>query len=125
MTKLAIFHRRFSSIFRKRKVAPKKEDAVSNLIKGDEEETVRLEESDSHLSIHDSSCSFETPNEQVVAQEAVKPKTKKAGRVSFSDVTVRHYELVLGDNPYCKFPLALGWSYGLEETHKVDHFEDR
>ena len=49
---------------------------------------------------------------------------KKNGRsVSFTDVTVRHYDLILGDNPYVKYPLSLGWNYSKEEVHKVDAFE--
>lgn len=45
--------------------------------------------------------------------------------VSFSNVQVRTYELIVGDNPDCSFPLSLGWRYQEEDTLDVDSFEQQ
>ena len=44
-------------------------------------------------------------------------------RVSFSEVQVRIYELIPGDNPDCSFPLSLGWKHSKTETWGVDAYE--
>lgn len=46
-------------------------------------------------------------------------------RVSFSDVQVRIYELIPGDNPDCSFPLSLGWKHSKTETLSVDAHENQ
>jgi len=123
MTKLAIFPRGVRSIFRKRKVAPKtNDDDVIKLVKAEEEDTVKLEETESDDTLNDS-CSFDCvpPKEAVALAEPIKPKKS----VSFSAVTVRQYDLVLGDNPSCRFPLSLGWNHNQEETVNVDSFEEQ
>lgn len=119
MTKLATIQSRVSSIFRKRKVAPKKnkDDVVNGSVLKEDEDTVKIEESESDITLNDS-LSFLFASTTVVT----KPK-KKSCRVTFTDVSIRHYNLIVGDNPYCRFPLSLGWNYGKEETHKVDLFE--
>jgi hypothetical protein len=55
-----------------------------------------------------------------------KVKTKKASdkMVSFSDVQVRTYEVILGDNPDCSFPLSLGWKYSTAHKADVNTYED-
>jgi hypothetical protein len=45
--------------------------------------------------------------------------------VHFSDVEVRIYNRILGDNPYVEIPLSIGWKYTSEETLPVDEHEAR
>ena len=118
MTNLAKFLQKkrrphLSSIFRRRKVASKEDDG--------EEETVRLEESQSELS---SCISFSVepvvvPSTITEAEATTATQTTRK-HVSFKDVTVRHYDLILGDNPYNKYPLSLGWNYRQHETETID-----
>jgi hypothetical protein len=54
----------------------------------------------------------------------VKTKTASDKKVSFSDVQVRTYELILGDNPDCSFPLSLGWKYNTADRVDVNTYED-
>lgn len=52
----------------------------------------------------------------------VAPAERK--QVRFSDVQVRRYNRILGDNPYAEIPLAIGWLYSLESTSSVDKHEE-
>jgi hypothetical protein len=45
-------------------------------------------------------------------------------RVGFSTISMRYYNLVLGDNPGCEFPLALGWSYTDADCQSLYAFDD-
>jgi hypothetical protein len=49
---------------------------------------------------------------------------KKA--VSFGEVTVREYEIIIGDHPNCRsgFPVSLGWDFTDRCDVSVDHFEE-
>jgi hypothetical protein len=51
------------------------------------------------------------------------PKPKK--NVQFSDVHVRVYNRILGDNPYVEIPLSIGWEYAVEEPSSVEEHEVR
>lgn len=62
---------------------------------------------------------------QATAKTALKDERPKKKAVSFSHVQVRHYELILGDNPGIRYPLSIGWNYQLEEHNHVDDYEDR
>jgi len=45
--------------------------------------------------------------------------------VSFSDVEVRRHRLILGDNPYCEFPLGLDWEHDDQpEIMPIDRYEE-
>jgi hypothetical protein len=50
--------------------------------------------------------------------------SSKSQRVSFSDVEIRNYSLILGDNPFVEVPLSLGWDYGETVHASVDDFEE-
>ena len=56
------------------------------------------------------------------------PPTIKETRVKFTDVTVRSYELCMGDNPSVSSgpPIGLDWVYddGNTETRHIDDFEE-
>jgi hypothetical protein len=51
------------------------------------------------------------------------PKPKK--KVHFSDVHVRIYNRILGDNPYVEIPLSIGWEYSVEEPSSVEDHQAR
>jgi hypothetical protein len=51
------------------------------------------------------------------------PKPKK--NVQFSDVHVRVYNRIIGDNPCVEIPLAIGWEYTAEEPSSVEEHEVR
>jgi len=111
-----------------------------------EDETVRLEESESEwsLSMYSSSSSLlgcptreeallvDTADKQTktktttdsAASASVSVKPVRAKKVSFANVTTRHYDLILGDNPHCKYPLSLGWDYQIESTQSVEDHQD-
>ncbi|CAB9530111.1 expressed unknown protein [Seminavis robusta] len=152
MTKLLVspFSRRrlvLASIFRSKSPAKKKaargnddtgtwKDHDSNLVmdKTEEEEgssveiaLMKLEESDTEVTVGSTSSwvSLELPlkpDAEVQVAIKAKPQPKKKS-VAFSDVTVRQYELILGDNPGCKYPLSLGWNYAEQAMVQVDAFE--
>jgi hypothetical protein len=52
------------------------------------------------------------------------PKPKKK-QVHFSDVNVRVYNRILGDNPYVEIPLSIGWEYSVEEPSSVEDHQAR
>jgi hypothetical protein len=86
----------------------------------DAEMLVETRKKDSHPPFDDLvslAASLSSLNDPVLMS---KVKTKKASdkHVSFSDVQVRSYEVILGDNPDCSFPLSLGWKYN--EGNRVD-----
>jgi len=43
--------------------------------------------------------------------------------VCFSEVHIRTYEVILGDNLDCFFPLSLGWRHGPTKVFKIDDYE--
>lgn len=51
--------------------------------------------------------------------------TESKRRISFRDVTVRDYDMVLGDHPNCSWgpPVALGWSYLEYEPLDLNEYE--
>jgi hypothetical protein len=51
------------------------------------------------------------------------PKPKK--NVQFTDVHVRVYNRILGDNPYVEIPLSIGWEFTVEEPSSVEEHEVR
>lgn len=53
-------------------------------------------------------------------------KTNHLKAVSFGEVTVREYEIIIGDHPNCRtgFPLSLGWDYTDHCDVSVDQFEE-
>ena len=125
MTKLANFRKSVKSIFRKRKVAPKqKKDGFNDVSPKDDSVTVSLEESESYTSLNDSTSSLFSTVAEVSTADVLKSK-KTQDHVSFGQVTIRHYDLILGDNPYIKYPLSLGWTYSKEEVRDVDLFESQ
>lgn len=66
--------------------------------------------------------------EAISSSNLVKTKTKKSTNkkhVSFSNVQVRTYEVILGDNPDCSFPLSLGWRYDAGDAVDVDTYESQ
>lgn len=54
---------------------------------------------------------------------AAKDKTKQKKNVSFSTIQIRTYELILGDNPDCSFPLSLGWKYSEDNAVDLNDYE--
>jgi hypothetical protein len=44
-------------------------------------------------------------------------------KVSFYSVTVRYYNLILGDNDGCNVPLAIGWKWVESEPMPVDIYD--
>lgn len=63
-------------------------------------------------------------NEDEFSFEDETNRHKKA--VTFGEVTVREYEIIIGDHPNCRtgFPLSLGWNYINHCDVSVDHFEE-
>ena len=43
--------------------------------------------------------------------------------VSFSEVHVRTYQVILGDNPECSCPLSLGWKHTVWDIVDIDTYE--
>jgi hypothetical protein len=52
-------------------------------------------------------------------------QTKKTKSVSFGNIEVREYPMVLGDNPSCRdgLPVSLGWEYAQLCLMDVDDYE--
>ena len=50
----------------------------------------------------------------------------RASTVTFSSITLRTYDIVLGDHPNCKFgaPISLGWDYHQCDIISVNSYED-
>ena len=69
------------------------------------------------------------PEEEVRAETlpkvAAKQPQKRNRRVSFSTVTIREYERILGDNPSCSCgpSIGIGWEFSEEETLPVSLWE--
>jgi|UPI000581A1C5 hypothetical protein len=59
------------------------------------------------------------------AATAVVRKARNPNHVQFTNVNVRTYELILGDNPFVEYPLSLGWKYTTSEAIPVDAFDKR
>lgn len=94
----------------------------------DTDETLRLSESELSLnpSVLDLSCEEEEEEEVEAATKTSTDEARSPQKsVSFSRVTVRHYERILGENPGCRYPLSIGWNYQFEEQARVDDYEDR
>ena len=60
-----------------------------------------------------------------LATTSSKPQKRKKKAVSFSQVQIRHYELILGENPGIRYPLSIGWRYHLEEHQHIDDYETK
>jgi hypothetical protein len=86
------------------------------------DETIEMEDSTSLLM-----CSEEEVEEEdaVVIANTTRTTTSRQSNksVSFSQVSVRQYNLIVGDNPYCKYPLSLGWNYTETVTVDVNGYE--
>lgn len=50
-------------------------------------------------------------------------KKKQKKNVTFSTVHMREYELIIGDNPDCSFPLSLGWRFVEHESMDLGVYE--
>lgn len=50
---------------------------------------------------------------------------KERRNVTFSDVEIRLYERVLGDNPNTDMPLSLGWRFNVCKPLSVDEYTER
>ena len=61
-----------------------------------------------------------------VASTAVGTSNNKSSHVSFENVEIRRYPMILGDNPSCRCgcPVSLGWEYEEIPTISVDDYED-
>merc|ERR1712176_1023568 len=55
---------------------------------------------------------------------SVDPSYSK-NRVSFSTVTIREYEIIIGDHPVIKVgpPISLGWSFVVGNPRNIDEYE--
>eukprot|EP00588_Corethron_pennatum_P028244 CAMPEP_0194318770 /NCGR_PEP_ID=MMETSP0171-20130528/15313_1 /TAXON_ID=218684 /ORGANISM="Corethron pennatum, Strain L29A3" /LENGTH=312 /DNA_ID=CAMNT_0039075767 /DNA_START=89 /DNA_END=1027 /DNA_ORIENTATION=- len=53
-------------------------------------------------------------------------KSKQKCSVRFSDVEIRNYPLVLGDNPCCSYgpPVCLGWEHSSVDSTSLEFYED-
>eukprot|EP00588_Corethron_pennatum_P000711 CAMPEP_0194299024 /NCGR_PEP_ID=MMETSP0169-20130528/60497_1 /TAXON_ID=218684 /ORGANISM="Corethron pennatum, Strain L29A3" /LENGTH=317 /DNA_ID=CAMNT_0039049085 /DNA_START=547 /DNA_END=1500 /DNA_ORIENTATION=- len=53
-------------------------------------------------------------------------KSKEKCSVHFSDVEIRNYPLVLGDNPCCSYgpPVCLGWEHSSVDSTSLEFYED-
>lgn len=78
-------------------------------------------------SFSEAEISVDGYNSGAKGQVAVEAKATTAAvkhrRVSFADVEVRHYRLIVGDNPYTEVPLSLGWEYDDSRHATLDEFE--
>ena len=61
--------------------------------------------------------------EHIVASPTT-TKSEPAKTVRFSDVHVRRYNRIVGDNPYVEVPLGIGWDYSASEVSSVDEHEE-
>jgi hypothetical protein len=64
---------------------------------------------------------------KAVASTAVgTPSNTAIGHVSFENVEIRRYPMILGDNPSCRYgcPVSLGWEHEETPTTSVDDYED-
>jgi hypothetical protein len=52
-------------------------------------------------------------------------KQQRSTTVTFSNINLRTYEIILGDHPNCKFgaPLSIGWTYDQCHEISVDNYE--
>jgi hypothetical protein len=109
--------RLLNAIFRSKHVKDINNDKTEEDLSEELERTIELEDSTSLLL-----CGEEEEEDAVaLATTASTASTTSRGSnksVSFSQVSVRQYDLIVGDNPGCKYPLALGWNY--TETYTVD-----
>lgn len=79
-----------------------------------------------------SSCQFlpssgTSPQESILATTSTNAEERDLKkRVTFEDVTVRHYDLIVGANNKANFPLSLGWKYRQceSDTVTVEDYED-
>jgi hypothetical protein len=64
-----------------------------------------------------------SPKEDIIPRAWRIMKTKS---VSFGNIEVREYPMVLGDNPSCRdgLPVSLGWEYAQLFLMDVDDYED-
>lgn len=78
---------------------------------------LRVRGKSSSLTMHETACD----------DEVVSETFQDRPRVSFTTVSVRNYELILGDNPEAEFPLSLGWDYDEESPSSVsvDEYDTR
>lgn len=83
------------------------------------------------LSSSNSVCSFNgsaRPRKSVLKQQQSEPNltsSKLDRSVSFTDISVREYDVELSDHPSCSYgpPIQLGWDYLEEMTTSVENYE--
>jgi hypothetical protein len=59
-------------------------------------------------------------------QDSLRPEEKQGNgkNVSFDSVTVRYFNLILGDNDGCCVPLSIGWKWVESEPMSVDIYDE-
>lgn len=73
----------------------------------------------------DANCASTKANTITTSPAILVKASAKHKKFCFSDVQVRHYSRVVGDDPSTEIPLALGWDYSVAETSPVDKHEER
>mmetsp|Transcript_332 Transcript_332/g.359 ORF Transcript_332/g.359 Transcript_332/m.359 type:complete len:178 (-) Transcript_332:140-673(-) len=63
--------------------------------------------------------------DEITSSSSSTPALKRSTGVSFSSVSVREYERVVGDHPDCRVgpPLAMGWGFLDKPTTEIDVYE--
>jgi hypothetical protein len=58
-------------------------------------------------------------------RDSLRPKEKQGNgkNVSFNSVTVRNFNLILGDNDGCNVPLSIGWKWVESEPMPLDTYD--
>jgi hypothetical protein len=118
------FPRRLLNAFFRSKHVKDNKDKTEEDSSEEFDETIALEDSTSLLLC---SCGEEEEEDSValLATSASTATTTSSQEksVSFSQVSVRQYDLIIGDNPNCKYPLGLGWNYTERFAVDVNGYE--
>lgn len=89
--------------------------------------TRRLDKVASSSSLSDAELRVEDAPSSLLKSGTASATTNPVNKstVSFTDVEVRHYKLIVGDNPFVEVPLSLDWDYDESQLVSVDEFEER
>ena len=76
--------------------------------------------------LHEAVSSLCSPSINETSQNSIMKRTRNGNKsVSFGDLEIRSYPVILGDNPFCHSgcPLQLDWEYIDASKEAIDRFE--